>query len=65
MPSNANRWAHLYAHAAGRYRVAPDRALILALNRHPDWPLCAGGCGWPVNPAAGATHPNCPTDTID
>lgn len=28
-----------------------------------DWPQCAAGCGWPLDPAAGGTsHPGCDLD---
>lgn len=63
MPENAYRRAHLYAHAAGRYRTVPDRQRDYARLVHHDWPLCARGCGWPVNPAAlepdYTDHPGC------
>lgn len=38
--------------------------LSLALIRHPDWPLCSTGCGWPVDPAAGTIHPTCHPDGL-
>jgi len=58
MPENANRRAHLYAHAVGRYRYTPDRERDLTCQRHPDWPQCPA-CGWPVHPVAGSIHPTC------
>lgn len=64
MPERPYRLGELHQHGvrahAGR---TPD--LERALRQHPDWPLCAAGCGWPLDPAAGATtHPGCePNET--
>lgn len=62
MPARATRRAELHQHLvrahAGR---APE--LVRARRLHPEWPQCAAGCGWPVDPAALAggwdTHPGC------
>lgn len=61
MPENAYHKAHLYS-ALAASTVEPY-SLSRLRRVHPDWPPCAAGCGWPVNPAAleGGydTHPAC------
>lgn len=63
MPENAYRLASLRSQLCGGTRL-PWLPLdqVIALRRHPDWPLCTAGCGWPVDPASGATHPGCEPD---
>jgi hypothetical protein len=59
VPENPYNMAHRWS------QVAQTSSYALARIRHvhPDWPECAAGCGWPVNPGALAggyiTHPMC------
>lgn len=58
MPENALRGYHLHQHLArSTYGWPPEK--YKALRLHGDWPLCAAGCGWPVDPAANNVHPGC------
>lgn len=57
MPENAYRRGHLHQHLT---RTRSDRSpeLYRALRLYPDWPVCAA-CRFPIDPAAGTTHPMC------